>query len=234
MSGKKTATEEALKWVKKLKHSVTQQEQMQAAAGLRRVGVRNRGKVRTRGSISQPASPLVSYRDLEDIIEELKDQPVEVRREVAFALGEVAGEDIVQPLAELAKDAESSVRLIATDAMGKIGGPQAVQSLVMLAKDDPNEDIRALAVEALGALAIQEYEAEATQPMEDMPSRGTVPSRREVRTRGGKTPELPATTDADEFSPERLIEDLQNIGHEDRSTYVRDTVIDILYAIKGR
>ena len=132
------------------------------------------GSMRNRGSLNQAAEPLLSYRDLKDVLEELKVQSLQVRREVAFVLGEVAGEDLVQPLAEMAVDPEPSVRLVAVDALGKIGGAKAVQSLMAIAKDDPDEDIRALAVEALGGLAIQ--------------------TQRAVRTRGARRAKSPAAT----------------------------------------
>lgn len=211
------AREEARKWVEKLKQSATPQERMQAATQLRGVGVRTRGAIATRGSLSQAADPLVSHQEMEDVLQELKEQPINVRQEVAFALGEVGGEDLVRPLAEVAKDPESSVRLIAVDALGKIGGPETVQALMAIAKSDPSEDIRAIAVEALGSLAIQERKAAA------------------IRTRGVTRTGGPAAK-LTQLSPEakRLVEALQKIGQEDRSPYVRNTAFDVLSTMRER
>lgn len=208
--------DEAQQWVEKLKQSATTRERMEAAARLRGVGVRVRGGGATRGSLSRAGEGLVSHQELEEVLKELKMQPVEVRREVAFALGEVGGEDLVRPIAELARDPESSVRLIAVDALGKIGGPEVVQTLVELAKGDPAEDIRALAVEALGSLAMRE--------------------RKAVRTRGTVRTRSAAATGLANLSPEakRLVETLQNIGQEDLSPRVRDAVLDVLSAVRTR
>lgn len=216
MSIEQSTKEEARQWVERLKQSATPQEQMQAAARLRGVGVRVRGAVATRGSLSRAGDALVSHQELVQILSELRIRPVEVRREVAFALGEVGGEDLVRPLAELARDPVSSVRLIAVEALGKIGGPEAVQVLMAVAKEDPSEDIRSLAVEALGSLAVQERKVVLT--------RGT------VKTRAGGASKL------ESLSPEakRLVEALQHIGQEDQSPRVRDAVLDVLSAVQRR
>jgi hypothetical protein len=152
------------------------------------------------------------------VLEKLREQPAEVRGEVAFALGEAGGEDIVQPLAQLAKDPESSVRLISADALGRIGGPEAVQALISIAKSDPNEDVRALAVEALGSLAIHEQKA-------------AVRLRGAIRTRG-KAPTRPAALGGADVRS--LTETLGGIAQEDPSSHVRDTVHTVLTMLRNR
>lgn len=218
MNVEQNARAEAQQWVERLKQSVTPQEQMQAAAHLRGVGARARGSVATRGSLSRAGSGLVSHQELALVLAELKMRPVEVRREVAFALGEVGGEDLVRPLAELAQDPVSSVRLIAVEALGKIGGPEAVQVLMAVAKDDSSEGIRSLAVEALGSLAVQERKVVLTR------------GRGAVKTRAGGASKL------ESLSPEakRLVEALQHIGQEDQSPRVRDAVLDVLSTVQRR
>jgi HEAT repeat protein len=63
-------------------------------------------------------------------LEAFRDQHVEVRRAVAFTLGEWADETTVEVLSQIAEaDPESSVRGEAIDALGKIGGLQAVECL---------------------------------------------------------------------------------------------------------
>ena len=208
--------EEARKWVEKLKATATPQERIQAASQLRAVAVRARGAVRTRGTLTRAMESVVPSRDLADVLEELQTQPPEVRREVAFALGEIGGEDMVEPLSKLAQDPDTSVRLIIADALGRIGGPRAVEVLMAMAKNDLSEDVRALAVEALGILAIQERKA-------------AVRSRGAARTKGLTPPEQGAMG----IDVESLSQDLEEIGHEDRSSYVRDTVLNVLYAIRS-
>ena len=208
--------EEARKWVEKLKEATSPQERVQAASQLRAVAVRARGAVRTRGTLTRAVEPVIPSRDLTDVLKELQTQPSEVRCEAAFALGEIGGDDMVELLAELAKDPESSVRLIVADALGRIGGPKAVEALMTIAKNDPSEDVRTLAVEALGVLAIQERKA-------------AVRTSGAVRTRGPIPPSRKATG----FDVEALSQALETIGQEDRSSYVRDTVLDILAALRA-
>jgi phosphoglycolate phosphatase-like HAD superfamily hydrolase len=209
--------EEAREWVERLKKAVTPQERIQAASELRAAAVRTRGPAPTRGALTHAGEPLLFSRDLADVLRELRNQPAGVRREVAFALGEVGGEDMVAPLAELGKDPDSSVRLIAADALGRIGGPKAVEELIRLAQNDPSEDVRALAIESLGVLAIQECKVA-------------------VRTRGAVkvTGPTPPQEEKVGLDVESLSQALERIAQEDRSSYVRDTVLDILAALRAR
>lgn len=209
--------EEARKWVEEMKRAVAPQDLLRAASQLRGMAVRTRGAVSPRGSLSESGEALVSKKDLEDVLQELRKQPVEVRREVALALGEAGGEDIVQALAELAKDPDPAVRLLSADALGKIGGPQAVKELVFIAQNDPDEDVRALAVEALGILALHEH-------------KNAVRSRGAVCGRGSTVHEEKSRG----LNVETVRETLEKICYQDRSPYVRDAAFDVLSRLGSR
>jgi hypothetical protein len=77
--------------------------------------------------------------------------------------------------------------------------------------------VRALAVESLGVLAIQECKAA-------------------VRTRGAVkvTGPTPPQEEKIGLDVESLSQALERIAQEDRSSYVRDTVLDILAALRAR
>lgn len=199
--------EEARKWVEEMKRAVAPQDLLRAASRLRGVAVRTRGPASTRGSLSGSREALVSKKDLEDVLQELRKQPVEVRREVALALGEAGGEDIVQALAELAHDPDPAVRLFSADALGKIGGLQAVKELIFIAQNDPDEDVRALAIEALGILALQEH-------------------KNAVRLRGLRCER--SSEKSSGLDVETVRQTLEKICYQDRSPYVRDTAFDVL------
>jgi len=220
MSNERSLREEALSWVEKLKVSATPHERMRAASQLHGIGVRARGVVGTRGSSSRAADGLVSARDFGPVLRELRDQPVEVRREVAFALAEVGGEDFVEPLAQLADDPDYSVRLVVADALSRIGGPKAVEELLNIARTDPEERVRALAWEALGTLAVFEHEAEAAAAVTTRP-------RGAVKTRGA----VKAVRPRGRSGADRVVEALK-LGLEDRSPRVRQAVEDILYTLR--
>jgi HEAT repeat protein len=81
--------------------------------------------------------------------------PLPARREMAMALGDLAGSAAVNDLARLATAPDAETRLIAVDALGKIGGPRAVTALKG-AVGDVNESVRAEAVRSLGQLAVKE------------------------------------------------------------------------------
>jgi len=93
-------------------------------------------------------------------LEAFHDQHVEVRRAVAFALGEWADETAMPVLRQIAAaDVESAVRGEAIDALGKIGGQQAVAVLKRAARYDRSVDVRIRAVRALADLAKTELSA---------------------------------------------------------------------------
>jgi HEAT repeat protein len=124
----KVRREDVQKWVELLRSSVAT-ERLKGAQELASLGVRTRGAVRTRGTISKPAPSRVPKGvDFSAVMEAFKDQHFEVRREVAFVLGEWADETAVKVLSEITRtDAEPVVRHEAVRALGKIGGPAAVR-----------------------------------------------------------------------------------------------------------
>ena len=149
-------------WIELL-HSRVPTERLTGATELASLAVRTwtRGGIRTRGTISQAApSRLPEGVSLSAAVEAFHDQHVEVRRAVAFALGEWADETAVHVLRQsAAADAESAVRGEAIDALGKIGGQQAVAVLKRAARYDRSVDVRIRAVRALADLANAERSA---------------------------------------------------------------------------
>lgn len=172
--------DEVQRWVELLR-SGAEQDKLKAAAELGRIGVRTRGAVMTRGTLTSPAQARMSQEHLQAALQALSDANAhpQVREEVAFVLGEWADDVAVTALKQLVigerKDAEWRVRAAAVDALAKIGGPDAVEALREVALTDVHEDVRARAVGGLAALA---KATAAVQPQVPVRTRGA------VRTRG--------------------------------------------------
>lgn len=149
-------------WIELLRSSVST-ERLKGAMELASLAVRTRtrGAIKTRGSISRAApSRLPQGLSLSAALEAFKDQHIEVRRTVAFALGEWADETAVHVLRQIAQaDSEPAVRGEAIDALGKIGGQQAVEMLKTAAHNDSSVEVRIRAVRALVDLARAEPSA---------------------------------------------------------------------------
>ena len=214
----KVQREEVEKWVELLRSSVAT-ERLKGAQELASLGVRTRGAVRTRGTISRPApSRIPEGVDFSAVMEAFEDQHFEVRREVAFALGEWADEAVVTILSEIAEtDPEPVVRKEAVNALGKIGGSEAVKTLTKLAKTASNEAVRWQAISALGELVLAEAERLQVE-------RGERPGP--VRTRGirGAISSLPEVSE----EAKKVLRLLEEISQEDPSTYVRDLTHDLV------
>jgi len=87
----------------------------------------------------------------------LNDKDEFVRREVAYALGEVGNASAAAPLEKrLQSDKSAEVRTAAAVALGKVGDPQTVDSLLAVLDARPVEDnemIRRAAARSLGQIA---------------------------------------------------------------------------------
>ena len=169
------------KWVGLLR-SGDEQSRLRAAAALARLGIQAQQEVG--GTLESGALTRMSEEQVSVLLEALSDTSPRVREEVAFALGEWAGEMAVKALQRLVtgeeKDPEWRVRAAAADALGRIGGPQAVKTLQELALTDINENVRARAVTSLAVLAKETGKEALKQPS----ARPVVRTRGAVRTRG--------------------------------------------------
>lgn len=128
--------------------------QLTAASQLGRLGIRSRSHGTARGSFFIAASPRLSQAQERILLQPLTGDQPDLRREIAFAVGEWAGEAATPALATIAQtDADSQTRITAAKALAKIGGRQAVLTLRTIARKDEHEDVRAAAIEGLGLLA---------------------------------------------------------------------------------
>jgi hypothetical protein len=191
-------------WVVLLRSSA-REDKLNAASQLGRIGVRTREAKMTRGSVSASAKARMREDDLKITLEALSDAEPDVRREVAFAIGELADKLAVDLLSQLAmQDEESSVRVAAADALAKIGGSSAVKALQEIALKDLNEDVRASAVGGLGSLALESRQGWSAASSEQV--------KHAVRTRGN-------TDRPDDVTP--IWKLLEQIQKRDSSRYVR-------------
>jgi hypothetical protein len=104
-----------------------------------------------------------NVKDLESLIQLLKDDDMGVRCEAVDALGDIGDPRAVEPLIIVLKegylkgptkeqyDSDPEVRSRAADALAKIGDSRAVESLINALKDD-DEEVRADVAEALGVI----------------------------------------------------------------------------------
>jgi hypothetical protein len=130
--------------------------QLRTASALAWLGIRARKRdIAVRGRLNTAARGRVGATHFVPALKVLPALPTRARREMALALGDLAGGVAVNDVARLAKAPETETRLIAVDALGKIGGPQAV-SVLKKAVGDVNETVRAEAVRSLGQLAVKE------------------------------------------------------------------------------
>lgn len=213
MSNSEIDEAEVRQWVELLR-SKAQEDRLKAAAHLGRIGVRTRGAVMTRGSLSTPAEARMSKQNLNVALQALSDTHPRVREEVAFALGEWGDDLAVTVLGRLAKeDTYWQVRASTIVALGKIGGSQAVEILEDVALNDVHEDVRARAVGSLAALAKATGESLLEEALTR--TRSAVRTRGTVRTRG--------ISPVRKVSPEaaRILDLLKEIRAGDSSDLVR-------------
>lgn len=153
----KVPREEIEFWLERLR-SGDAQEMAQAASELSRLHVRTRGAVRTRGSLARAATAELDRDALGAVLDALRHTSAEVRREVAYAVGQWGDERAAKILATLAageaRDADEGVRRAALRGLQAIGGPAAVRALRTAAEGDESEAVRYEAIDALTVLAL--------------------------------------------------------------------------------
>ena len=106
---------------------------------------------------------LKEKRNINRLIKTLSDNDVELRRRAASALGEIGGEESVEPLIQLLGDSDVELRKKAVFALGEIGDEKAVGSLMQLL-GDTNIELRRIAVSALGEIG----DSKAVEPLKQL------------------------------------------------------------------
>jgi len=133
-----------------------------AAHELYAIGVRTRGAVRTRGSVSHAApSRFPSDIDNKPILEMFQtDTSPSIRITVASALAEMGGQEAIPILRRLVigteRDEDVGVRAAALDAIGFIGGPVALEVLETVVMNDPDPSIQGIAIGLIVSLGKNE------------------------------------------------------------------------------
>jgi len=92
---------------------------------------------------------LQANKDVEGLIEALKDKDSYIRCRAAWALGNIKDARAVEPLIETLRDGYSYVRMGAVFTLGDIGDKKAVEPLTNTALKDKDKDVRREAAEAL-------------------------------------------------------------------------------------
>jgi hypothetical protein len=134
---------------------------LRTTSALAWIGIQARKRdTAVRGRLNAAARGRVGATYFLPALELFPSLPMPARREMALALGDLAGGVAVTRLARLATSPNAEARLIAVDALGKIGGPEAVAAL-KTAAGDSNEAVRAEAVRSLGQLAVAEAKKDA-------------------------------------------------------------------------
>lgn len=72
---------------------------------------------------------------VEGLIAALRDNDAGVRRQAAFALGQLDARPAVDALVSAAKDTSPDVRRAVVEALGQIGDPKALQAVTQALKD---------------------------------------------------------------------------------------------------
>jgi len=130
--------------------------QFRTASELAWIGIQARKQgPAVRGRLNAAARGRVGATYFRQVLTLFESLSMPVRREMALALGDLAGSVAVSNLIRLASTADDEARLIAVDALGKIGGPRAVTALKRAASDT-DEAVRAESIRSLGQLAIAE------------------------------------------------------------------------------
>jgi len=78
---------------------------------------------------------LTDNEDLDILIENLKDEDPDKRKEAADKLGEASDKTAIEPLLAVLTDDNPQVRFASAKALGKIGEP-AIDPLVLILKNE--------------------------------------------------------------------------------------------------
>lgn len=85
------------------------------------------------------------------LLNSIKDEKTDIRREAIFTLNDAPRENAVVPLCNYLDDENSEIKEEAAKGLGRIGIPAALECLTMHLKDD-NENVRINVVEAIGKI----------------------------------------------------------------------------------
>ncbi len=91
-------------------------------------------------------------RSVESLIHALNDDNQSIRWYAAKALGIIGDTTAVEPLIKTLEDDSEGVRWNVVLALGLIKDPRALNPLIALLRTDPDEDVRLMAIDALGSL----------------------------------------------------------------------------------
>ena len=186
-------------------HNPDAEIRLEAAAQLGRLGVRSRNTQAARGNLYYPADPRLEPDQLNKVLGTLADTQLEVRREVAFALGEWGGKESLDSLEKLVRTEQDwQTRAVAADALAKIGGDHAVEVLKDIAKTDAHEDVRSTAFNGITNLVL-----------------ATEAQREDFRSDDGS-------------EDDKILQWMDGIRAQDSSNYVRSIASMTLASFKNR
>lgn len=129
-----------------------------AATELQSIGIRTRGAVRTRGSMSRPApSRFPAGTDANEVLRFLqREAEPHLRRRVAAAVGEWGGPEALKVLSGIVvgpnRDVDPGVRSAALSAIAIIAGPESLTILEGVEAHDEEGAVRALAQSLIEAV----------------------------------------------------------------------------------
>lgn len=75
-------------------------------------------------------SGTIEERTIRALLQDLKDDNIDIRKRAAISLGYIGDPRAVEPLIQALKDKDKDVRERAAMALGEIGDPRAVEPLI--------------------------------------------------------------------------------------------------------
>lgn len=103
------------------------------------------------GKMGKRAAPAVPF-----LIDALKDEDKDVRKNAACALGEIKDPRAIEPLIAALKDKDDNLRRRVPIALGKIKDSRAIEPLIVALKDKDN-GVREIAAEALKEITGKDF-----------------------------------------------------------------------------